>query len=68
MKQQTKTKPEGAKLVQGLLGSMKPEIIALKLRVSLATVYRWKRGITPQPSHMEDLRALAASRKRTNVQ
>lgn len=59
---QTKTKTEGAKLVAGLLATMKPEIIALKLRVSLATVYRWKRGITPQPGHMEDLKNLAARR------
>ena len=38
------------------------EEIAFNLRVSLNSIIRWRRGVTPQPGHMANLRDLVAKR------
>lgn len=53
-------KQPAARLVERLLKrGMTPEEIAFKLRVSLNSVVRWKKGVRPHPGHMASLRDLA---------
>lgn len=63
------TKPaaetEAQKLVGKLLkGGLKYEEIAFRLRVSLNSVIRWKRGVTPHPGHLTSLKELVATSKK----
>lgn len=57
----TKTKSEAEKLVDRLMRSMTQEEIAFRLRVSLNSIIRWRKGVTPQPGHFQALRDLVAS-------
>ena len=59
---------ESQRLTQKLLKTKRPEEIALALRISVNTVYRWARGVTPQPGHyaaLRDLAKLLAPRRKT---
>ncbi len=57
------TRTEAERLVAYLLKDMRAEEIAVKLRVSLNSVLRWKRGVSPQPGHLTGLRELAAQKR-----
>jgi transcriptional regulator with XRE-family HTH domain len=51
---------EAAKLVARLQKrGMTSEEIAFKLRVSLNSIVRWRKGVVPHPGHMTSLRDLA---------
>lgn len=54
---------EARKLVDRLVkAGLSYEEIAFNLRVSLNSIIRWRRGVTPQPGHMANLRDLVAKR------
>jgi transposase len=60
-----KTETEAQKLVGRLLKlGLKYEEIAFRLRVSLNSVIRWKRGVTPHPGHLTSLKELATGMKK----
>ncbi len=71
----TSTKPkkvavenEAKKHIDRLLkAGLKYEEIAFRLRVSLNSIIRWRRGVTPQPGHMADLRDLVAKQKQKSA-
>jgi transcriptional regulator with XRE-family HTH domain len=50
---------ESQRITQRLLKTKRPEEVALALRVSVNTIYRWARGVTPQPGHFTALRDYA---------
>lgn len=66
----TKTKKEKAESEAQRLTArlarwgMKPEEMAFRLRVSLNSVIRWRRGVTPHPGHLDTLRDLVASEQK----
>jgi transcriptional regulator with XRE-family HTH domain len=57
-----KMKSEAEKLVEKLFSrGMTQEEIAFRLRVSLNSIIRWRKGVTPQPGHFTALRDLVAA-------
>ncbi len=59
-----KRQQTAAQLVEALLKGMRAEEVAMRLRVSVNTVFRWRRGVVPQPGHMAALRELAEQPQR----
>jgi len=55
---------EAQRLVRRLLKGKRPEELAIELRVSVNTIYRWRRGVTPQPGHLDFMRDLARYRSK----
>lgn len=63
--QPKKTQTEAQKLTTKLAHwGLKYEEVAFKLRVSLNSIIRWRRGVTPHPGHLASLRDLVATEKK----
>lgn len=60
-KSPAKSETEAQKLTGKLTRwGMKYEEIAFRLRVSLNSIIRWRRGVTPHPGHLTSLKDLVA--------
>lgn len=57
---------EAQKLTETLIDrfGLQPEEVAYRLRVSLNSVMRWRRGVQPQPGHLSSLRDLMEDERR----
>lgn len=57
---------EAQRLVEMLVErwGLQAEGVAYRLRVSLNTVMRWRRGVQPQPGHLANLRDLVDEERR----
>lgn len=72
--QRKTTRPsEVQRALDFLLKDMRPEDVASRLRITVYTVYRWRKGTTgkPHPGHLTTIRELVKSererRKRKSV-
>lgn len=68
MKTPSKSRTEAQRLTTKLMDwGLKYEEIAFKLKVSLNSIIRWRRGVNPQPGHLKDLQALVTSEQKKHV-